>query len=81
MTYRDKLTFCHTIAEPLLSIFSASHGIVTLSPYLRKYKTFGVTVNFGGYCTITSIGVEGPSVPKSLNGVHVYLPPCSVPTY
>lgn len=77
----DKPTFCQTIAGPLLSKRSASHGIVTLSPRLRKYNTFGTVINFGGCCTITSIGVEGPSVPRSLNGVHVYLPPCSFLTY
>lgn len=74
-------TFCQTIAGPLLSKLSASHGIVILSPSLRKYNTFGTTINFGGCWTITSIGVDGPSVPKSLNGVHVYLPPCSFSTY
>jgi hypothetical protein len=74
-------TFCQTIAGPLLSKFSASHGIVMLSPSLRKYNTFGTTISFGGCWTITSIGVDGPSVPKSLNGVHVYLPPCSFSTY
>lgn len=30
---------------------------------------------------MTSMGVDGPSVPKSLNGVHVYFPPCSFSTY
>jgi len=74
-------TFCQTIAGPLLSKFSASHGIVMLSPSLRKYNTFGTTINFGGCWTITSIGVDAPSVPNSLNGVHVYLPPCSFSTY
>lgn len=74
-------TFCQTIAGPLLSKCSASHGIVILSPSLRKYNTLGTTINFGGCWTITSIGVDGPSVPKSLNGVHVYLPPCSFSTY
>lgn len=73
----DKLTFCQTIAGALLLEVSASHGIVMLSPSLRKYNTFGTIINFGGCWTITSIGVEGPSVPRSLNGVHVYFPPCS----
>lgn len=47
MKIENKLTFCHTIAGPLLSKTSASQGIVMFSPYFRKYNTFGTIINLG----------------------------------